>query len=414
MTAATTTPRSTEEQIARGKRRARIRFYAIRTLIYLVLGGFALAMIFPFLFMFTSSLKTPADTFRYPPRVLPREQVTTEVAGEEVGLFAFEVNGETREFVLAESGVQSGIFVDPADPETEFAVPLAQATDTGTTTTLDGEEVGVYSIPVGSGTQELALKRNTVLGRFVAVDDAGIEAFANVRNAPPVEELSARWSNYSDVLDLRNIGRSLTNTVLVTAVVVVGILFTSIMGGYAFARLPFPGRTALFLGYLGSIMVPFMVLLIPLFQLMVTLGWIDSLAALTFPFIFNAYGTFLMRQFFVSIPTELDEAALIDGASRWRILWGIYVPLSFPAIATLATFSFLYAWNSFIWPLIAINPGNTEDQVLTLALRVLGGQGVDAPNLIFAGIALAVVVPMTVFVLAQRYFVENVATSGIK
>ena len=132
------------------------------------------------------------------------------------------------------------------------------------------------------------------------------------------------------------------------------------------------------------------------------------------PFVFNAYGTFLMRQFFASIPIELEEAAVIDGAKRWRILWGIYVPLSWPAVATLGTFIFLYAWNSFVWPLVAINTANTEEYVLTIALRNLGGQAVESPNLIFAGIVIAVVVPMAIFVAAQRYFVENVATSGIK
>jgi multiple sugar transport system permease protein len=186
------------------------------------------------------------------------------------------------------------------------------------------------------------------------------------------------------------------------------------MGGYAFSRLRWPGRDVLFVGYLGSIMIPFVVLIIPLFQIMVQLNWNNTLGSLVWPFVFTAYGTFLMRQFFLSIPVDLEEAALVDGASRMRILWRIFVPLSWPAIATLATFSFLYAWNSFIWPLVTIDAGNTDDGVLTLALRALGGQGADDPQLIFAGVTLAMLVPMIVFVMAQRYFVENVASSGLK
>jgi multiple sugar transport system permease protein len=129
---------------------------------------------------------------------------------------------------------------------------------------------------------------------------------------------------------------------------------------------------------------------------------------------FTAYGTFLMRQFFTTIPRELEEAAFIDGATRWTVLWRIFVPLSFPPIATLATFSFLYAWNSFFWPLVVINAGNTDNHVLSLSLQILGGRAAESPNLIFAGVTMAVAVPVAVFVAAQRYFVENVATSGLK
>jgi multiple sugar transport system permease protein len=228
------------------------------------------------------------------------------------------------------------------------------------------------------------------------------------------EGVAPQWDNFSEIVALRDIDRALTNTILVTIMVVAGTLFTSIMGGYAFSRLRFKGRDAIFLAYIGSIMIPFTVLIIPLFRLMVALGWIDTLGSLVWPFLFNAYGTFLMRQFFVSIPKDLEEAAFIDGAKRWRILWGIFVPLSWPAIATLATFMFLYAWNSFIWPLVSINGANTEDFVFTIALSTLGGQAGEGPNLLFAAIVLSVSVPFLVFAFAQRYFVENVATSGIK
>ena len=235
-----------------------------------------------------------------------------------------------------------------------------------------------------------------------------------VRTAERAESVDPQWQNFRDIIDLRDFDRSLTNTILVTILVVGGTLFTSITGGYAFSRIRFKGRNALFATYIGSIMIPFVVLIIPLFRLMVTLGWVNTLGSLVWPFIFNAYGTFLMRQFFVSIPKDLEEAAYIDGAKRWKILWTIFVPLSWPAIATLATFMFLYAWNSFIWPLVSINGANSDDFVLTIALQTLGGQAGEGPNLIFAAIVLSVIIPFTVFVLAQRYFVENVATSGIK
>jgi multiple sugar transport system permease protein len=206
----------------------------------------------------------------------------------------------------------------------------------------------------------------------------------------------------------------LTNTVLVTIAVVVGQIVTSVLGGYAFARIDFKGRDQLFLLYLGSVMIPFVVLIIPLFQLMLQLGWTDNLVALIIPFVFTAYGTFLMRQFFLGIPKEIEEAALIDGASRATILWKVMVPLARPAIATLATFGFLYAWNSFFWPLVIINSGNPDNGLLTLTLATLGGRSSTDTNLVFAGAVLAMTPPILVFLFAQRYFVENSASSGLK
>jgi len=213
---------------------------------------------------------------------------------------------------------------------------------------------------------------------------------------------------------LQNMGRSLTNTTMVTLAVVLGTLLTSVIGGYAFARLQFPGRDQIFLVYLGTIMVPFVVLITPLYQLMVLIGWVDNMAALIIPWIFSAYGTFLMRQFFITIPKEIEEAALIDGASRFQILWYIFMPASTPALATLATFTFLYAWNSFFWPLVIINTGNEANHVLTLSLNVLRGRASDSPNLILAGAAISIIPPMIVFILAQRFFVESVTSSGVK
>jgi multiple sugar transport system permease protein len=121
-----------------------------------------------------------------------------------------------------------------------------------------------------------------------------------------------------------------------------------------------------------------------------------------------------MRQHFITFPKEIEEAALIDGASRFQILSKILIPASVPALATQATFTFLYAWNSFIWPLVIINVGNEKNHVLTLALNVLRGRASDSPNLILAGAAIAIIPPLIVFILGQRFFVESVASSGVK
>jgi multiple sugar transport system permease protein len=386
--------------------------------VYLVLTVVAAMMLFPFIFMLGTSAKTASDSFRFPPRILPRDPIVGEFQGQEVPLFVVSIGGEERQTALVEEGIRAGLFALADNIEDTYAWPLDLVEPTGATVDfeIDGEieTLEIFRVPVDGEIVELPKIRNTSVGRFVDVDNPTAEGFGVVRTSQPVEEISFHWSNYDAVLGVRSFDRAITNTILVTILVVSGQIFTSIMGGYAFSRLKWPGRDILFVGYLGSIMIPFVVLIIPLFQIMVALDWNNTIGALVWPFFYTAYGTFLMRQFFLSIPKELEEAAVVDGAKRWKILWTIFVPLSWPAIATLATFSFLYAWNSFIWPLVAVDIGNEDSSVLTIALSTLGGQGADQPQLIFAGVTLAMLVPILVFVAAQKYFVENVASSGLK
>jgi alpha-1,4-digalacturonate transport system permease protein len=397
--------------IVTGSKRRR-RFERIG--LYVGLGAFGLLMLFPFLVVAFGSLKESTDIFRFPPRLLPYSQDTVEIDGEELGLFLVE--GTER--VLVET-ISVGVFAPVDDLDEEFTAPADAAERRGgfmdtETVEVEGEELPIFDVELPSGTVEAVQLGTTTEGRFAAVGDPDDVVRANVRLAEQVDSIAPQPENFRRVTELQNLDRSLTNTLLVTLLVVGGTVLTSILGGYAFARIEFPGRDAMFLVYIGSIMVPFVILIVPLYQLMVALEWVNSLASLVFPFVFNAYGTFLMRQFFVSIPKDLEEAAVIDGASRWTILWRIFVPLSTPAIATLSTFMFLYAWNSFIWPFIVISAGNLDNHVLTVSLQQLGGRAADSPNLILAGVMIAISVPVTVFVLAQRYFVENVATSGIK
>jgi multiple sugar transport system permease protein len=315
---------------------------------------------------------------------------------------------------VLENGVSLLVLANPGDPTETVTVITDEVTKTDETVVVDGEEKPLYVFERDGEELTWFRDRTTIGARFQSVDDPSQERFGLVLDARPVERFEPRPANYSDVWGQKNLKRALTNTVFVTLLVVVGQVVTSILGGYTFARLRFRGRNVVFLMYLGSVMIPFVVLIIPLYQLMVQLGWVDNMVALIIPFIFTAYGTFLIRQFFIGIPEEIEEAALLDGASRWTILWRIFVPLAKPAIATLATFGFLYAWNSFVWPLVIINSGNQDNLVLSLALSTLGGRGADSPSLVFAGVMIAMAPPILVFLLAQRYFVENQASSGIK
>ncbi|HEX5827839.1 MAG TPA: carbohydrate ABC transporter permease [Candidatus Limnocylindrales bacterium] len=402
----------------------RIRGAAGTGFVYLLLFAIGVIVVFPFLFMLTSAFKTGEEVYRYPPKLLPYEQATITVPGatEPTPLYEIEVApGDTRAMAAVETGVKAGLFVTAADPTGEpvpwpvaEAVPATNPDGSVKTVLLDGTPLEVFNVPVLGVPGEYAKTRDTAVAKFVDPNDSTVVGYAVLRTATPVESPTAHPENFNAVLERAGFDRSLSNTLLVTLAVVFGQLFTSILGGYAFARIRFPGRDAVFLIYLGSIMVPFVVLIIPLYQLMVAIGWVDRVPSLIFPWLFSAYGTFLMRQFFITIPRELEEAAFVDGASRWTILWRLFVPLSLPAVATQITFSFLYAWNSFVWPFIVISTGNTDAQVLSVALLQFGGRAQDAPQLIFAGVTIAVAVPILAFALVQRYFVENVATSGIK
>ncbi len=399
----------------------RLNRYVQNGVIYLILTLFALVMLFPFLFMLFTSLKIPSDTFRYPPRMLPREPVTAQVAGyaEPLPLYYVTVDGQEKPYALAESNIRVGTYADPTDLANPVTRPVKEVAPTGgliqqQSVMVDGEKKGLFDVEVDGRIIPMILLEQTTFGRFVDPNDPSQTTMQNVRLSTPVEHLTAHVENYQRVIQLNNMGRALTNTALVTILVVVGQLTTSVVGGYAFARLNFPGRDSLFVLYLGTIMIPFVMLIIPLYQLMVLIGWVDRLAALIIPWIFTAYGTFLMRQFFITVPKEVEEAALMDGATRWQILWRIFIPASVPALATQATFTFLYAWNSFFWPLVVINTGNEKNHVLTLALNVLRGRAADTPNLVLAGAAISILPPLIVFILGQRFFVESVTSSAVK
>ncbi|MBM3138510.1 MAG: ABC transporter permease subunit, partial [Chloroflexi bacterium] len=365
---------------------------------YFILTFFAVIMLFPFIYMLTTSLKLTADTFRYPPRLLPRDPVSISLEGfeEPLPLYVIDIKGKPREFALTQSNIRVGTYAPADDVSATVERYLDEVSPTGgamnqQTVTINGEEQGLFDVMVDGTVVPMILISQTTVGEFVDPENPEKKIYQNVRLSVPKENISWHPENYRRVVELQGLDRALTNTTLVTILVVLGQLLTSVLGGYAFARLKFPGRDSVFLFYLGTIMIPFVMLIVPLYQLMVSIGWTDRLASLIIPWIFTAYGTFLMRQHFITFPKEIEEAALMDGASRLRFLKDILIPASVPALATQATFTFLYAWNSFIWPLVVINVGNEKNHVLTLALNVLRGRASDTPNLILAGAAIAII-----------------------
>ena len=219
------------------------------------------------------------------------------------------------------------------------------------------------------------------------------------------------WQNYPQVTEILPFARFFLNSLVVALSVTALQLLTCSLAAYAFARLRFPGRDALFLGYLGTLMIPGQVVIIPNFILLRMLGWIDTYQALILPAAFSAFGTFLLRQYFLTIPRELEDAAVVDGASYWQIYSRVILPLSGPALSALAIFTFLAQWNSFLYPLVVTN--STEMSTLTVGLRTLQGQYNTAWTLLMAGSVIALVPVLLVFIFAQRYFIKGIALTGL-
>jgi multiple sugar transport system permease protein len=217
---------------------------------------------------------------------------------------------------------------------------------------------------------------------------------------------------YIDVWNRIPFARFFINSVIFSGSVTVSSLFFDSLTAFALARLTFKGKGFFFWLVLATLMVPFQITLIPLFVLVVQMHWINTFAGLIVPRLTNAFGIFMLRQFFISIPKSLDDAARIDGARNFRIYWQIILPLSKPALASLAIFHFMYNWNDFLWPLVITS--TTEMRTLPAGLTLFMGQYVIEHAVLMAG-ALISLAPLAIaFLFAQKYFVQGVVMSGLK
>jgi multiple sugar transport system permease protein len=239
-----------------------------------------------------------------------------------------------------------------------------------------------------------------------------VNSLTNTTRIPPTLLPDWRWDNYARVFDRIPLGDQFLNTVLMTAGRTLGQLLFCSMAAYAFARLRFPGRNILFGVFLSVLMVPPPLFVIPQYQIMAQLGWLNSLQALVLPGMFSAFGVFLLRQFFLSLPRELDEAARLDGASPGRIYMSIMLPLAKPGLLALGILTMLWSWSDLLWPLIV----NTDPEKMPLSAGLASMQGqfyTDYP-LLMAGSLLASLPVIAIFIVLQRQFVEGIALSGNK
>lgn len=220
------------------------------------------------------------------------------------------------------------------------------------------------------------------------------------------------FDNYVKAFTAAPFGRYYANSLIVAFTVTLGQLITCSMAAFAFARLKFKGRDILFYVFLGTMMIPYNVTMIPSFMVLYWLGWIDSYYALIVPGLASAFGTFLLRQFFITIPRELEEAAYIDGATKLQVLRRIIIPLAKPALATLAIFTFMGVFNDFIWALIVVN--SEQMQTVQLGLAIFRDRYLTEWDLLMAGSVTAVLPILIVFFFAQKYFIQGITLSGLK
>jgi multiple sugar transport system permease protein len=239
-----------------------------------------------------------------------------------------------------------------------------------------------------------------------------VSTLAETRRFPPGLPSGIHWANYSQAWTDSPMARWMINSAIVSTTCVVSNLVICSLAGYAFARLRFPGSQVAFIAILATLMVPFQVVMIPTLLIVKHLHLVDSLPALILPNLATPFGIYLLRQFFLSLPLELEEAALIDGAGRLRILRTILLPLMGPPLSTVAVLTFLSVWNDFLWPLVVIaTPDN-----MTVQLGLATFQSAHYTNwpVLMAATVISQIPVLALFLLGQRYFVQSIANTGIK
>ncbi len=259
----------------------------------------------------------------------------------------------------------------------------------------------------------LILGAGVMLFPFIWMILTSLKSIEEIRQIPPtfLPEVF-RWENYIKVFESMPYATLYKNSFIVTVVITAGQVFFCSMAAYAFARLEFPLKNFLFLMILTILMVPGQVYYLPQYIMMSKLGFLDSLKAIIVPSLFSAYGTFLLRQFFMSLPKEVEEAAIIDGCNRGSVFFRISIHLAKPGLISLSIFTMLFAWNDLLWPTLVIN--SPKMMTIPMGMTLLSTEHSTMYNLIMAGTALSTIPVLIVFIIFQKQFVEGIALTGIK
>lgn len=358
MTAASTSPTrpfTDRSPVSRSYRRYLGRAWV--TMFALVIAS---AYLLPLAYMVTTAFQQPGQASTPGAPIWPAEPATATWQGEAYPLYQVPIDGEVRELMLVQKGRESSVFVDPADP--------------------DGNKF-------------------TWQGRWRTLDQVWILA-------PELDNFTTVWAQL-------NFPRLLFNTAAIAVLSTVAAVASSTLVAYGFARFRFPGRNVLFIILIATIILPFQVTLLPTYVIFTRLGWSGTWLPLIVPHLFaNAYNVFLLRQYFLSIPRDLDEAAMIDGASPFRVLRSVIIPLSIPAIIAVSLFHFFFAWNDFFVPLLYL-AATPELQPLSIGIQQYNALYASQPTLIQAASLMTMAVPVVVFFLAQRAFMRGVVVTGV-
>jgi multiple sugar transport system permease protein len=282
----------------------------------------------------------------------------------------------------------------------------------------EGEEYPVFQVPTEDGLQSWALiepHREDSIFIDPANPDAGpITWVGRYRTLEQSWEFHLNWDNFGTAWSLLDFPRMFFNTFAIAGLSTVGAVASAICVAYGFSRFRFPGRNGLFLLMLATIILPFQVTLIPTYAVFFAIGWTGTWLPLIVPHLFaNAYNVFLLRQYFLTIPRDLDEAAMIDGAGPFRTLWSVIIPQAIPAIVAVTLFHFFWAWNEYFLPLVYLQ-SVPELQPLSVGLQRFNSLFDSEPTLVQAGALMAMALPVTVFFLAQRAFLRGVVFGGVE
>jgi alpha-1,4-digalacturonate transport system permease protein len=324
---------------------------------YLVLG--LLMMFGPVLWMVSSSFKTPAALNEFPPQLLPYGQAEAKVPGHDRPLPLYRVklaDGTTRTLAEVRRIGLVATMVDPGNPQEEIKVAA--------------------------------------------------------KDRERVRELDFAFRNYTELFRKFDFGRYLWNSVFITLVATIITLIFNAMAAFALSKYRFTGHNAVFLLVLSTLMIPPTIILVPNFLVISELGMLNSLWGVIWPAVATPTGVFLLRQYMLTIPDELLDAARMDNASEWRIFWRIVLPLSAPALAVLAIFSVMWRWNDFLWPLIVLS--RSENFTLQLALNAFQGELTTQWNYLLAMTVITLLPVTAVFAFLQRYIATGIASAGVK
>ncbi len=342
---------------ARRGTNGRLHWTDVFTYFYLAFGVFL--MFFPVVWLVLSSFKTPAGLVEFPPTFLPLSQVEVQVEGQKkpLPLFRAELeDGSVKDLAqIRRIGIVSQM-VDPNDPDAKYKVPI------------DKRE--------------------------------------------PIREFRMAWENYFDPLERFNFLGYLSNSVIVTVAATLVTLLINSMAAYGLAIYEFKGRNAIMILVIGTLLIPITVILVPVYLVVTQLGMVNSLWAVILPGAATPTGVFLLRQYMLTIPKDLIEAARMDKASEWQIYSRVVLPLATPAIAVLAIFSIMWRWNEFLWPLIVLN--RSEVYTLQVGLNAFQGELDVQWHYILAMTVVTLIPVVLVFSFLQRFITTGIANAGMK